>query len=114
MKCGLPKEGHLHDADPPQLDLAGKRWRRRGDQEALLVGRDPDNDLAVVQVDPNGTYENSRSVGELLRPAALGDSDQVVIGENAVAIGSPLGLQQTVTAGMLLDRIWPDAARARK
>ena len=84
--------------DATQLNVT---FSNRATVPAKLVGRDPDNDLAVVQVDPNGTYENARSVGELLRPAALGDSDQVVIGENAVAIGSPLGLQQTVTAGIV-------------
>jgi S1-C subfamily serine protease len=68
---------------------------------ATLVGRDPDNDLAVVRVDPNATGSNGQAVRTLLRPVTLGDSDQIVIGEEAVAIGAPLGLQQTVTAGIV-------------
>jgi S1-C subfamily serine protease len=36
-----------------------------------------------------------------LRPVVPGDSDRVTIGEDAIAIGSPLGLQQTVTAGIV-------------
>ena len=68
---------------------------------AKLLGRDPDNDLAVIQVDLNGTDDAGRSVRSLIKPAALGDSDQVLIGESAIAIGSPLGLQQTVTEGIV-------------
>jgi 2-alkenal reductase len=84
--------------DATQLNVT---FSNRATVPAQLVGRDPDNDLAVVRVDPNATYQGSRSIQELLRPAALGDSDQVVIGEDAIAIGSPLGLQQTVTAGIV-------------
>jgi 2-alkenal reductase len=68
---------------------------------ARLVGRDPDNDLAVIQVDPGGTDDQGRPVRDVLFPAVLADSDQVVIGNPAIAIGSPLGLQQTVTAGIV-------------
>lgn len=66
-----------------------------------LVGRDPDNDLAVIQVDPNGTDDKGRAVRDILRPVQLGDSNRIVIGEDSIAIGSPLGLQQTVTAGIV-------------
>jgi S1-C subfamily serine protease len=58
---------------------------------AELVGRDPDNDLAVIQV------SNPPS----MQPVALGDSDQLRIGQTALAIGSPLGLQQTLTQGIV-------------
>ncbi len=58
---------------------------------AELVGRDPENDLAVIRV------TNPPSV----QPVALGDSDQLRIGETALAIGSPLGLQQTLTQGIV-------------
>jgi 2-alkenal reductase len=68
---------------------------------ARLVGRDPDNDLAVIQVDPNGTDDRGRPIRELLFPATLADSDQVIIGSPAIAIGSPLGLQHSVTAGIV-------------
>jgi S1-C subfamily serine protease len=68
---------------------------------AQLLGRDPDNDLAVIQVDPNATDDEGRPIRDRLQPITLGDSDQVRIGEQAIAIGSPLGLQQSVTAGIV-------------
>jgi S1-C subfamily serine protease len=42
-----------------------------------------------------------------LRPVALGDSDDIRIGEQAIAIGSPMGLQQSVTAGIVSARRSP-------
>src|SRR5690349_16261914 len=68
---------------------------------ATLVGRDPDNDLAVILVNPSANRSNGRPVSEKLQPVTLGDSTQLQIGEPAIAIGSPLGLQQTVTAGIV-------------
>ncbi len=64
--------------------------------EALLVGTDPSNDLAVIKIKAEG-----------LPTVVLGDSDQLQVGELAVAIGNPLGeLSGTVTAGIIsaLDR----------
>lgn len=58
---------------------------------AETVGRDPATDLAVLKVeDVQG-----------LTVAALGDSDRVEVGEQVVAIGSPLGLARTVTEGIV-------------
>ena len=54
------------------------------------VGADPENDIAVVKVDKTG-----------LPAAQLGDSDRLAVGELAVAVGSPLGFQQTVTSGVV-------------
>ena len=68
---------------------------------ATLVGRDPENDLAVIKVDPAATNESGRAIKDLLKPATLGDSERIEIGEEAIAIGSPLGLQQTVTSGVV-------------
>ena len=64
--------------------------------DARIVGRDPASDLAVIQAeDVSG-----------LQPASLGGSDDLVVGQPVVAIGSPLGLQGTVTSGIIsaLDR----------
>ena len=72
--------------------------------QAELLGRDPDNDLAVIRVDPNATDSDGRPIADRIKPVTLGDSDQVTIGETAVAIGSPLGLQQTVTEGIVSAR----------
>ncbi|HEY8456376.1 MAG TPA: trypsin-like peptidase domain-containing protein [Actinopolymorphaceae bacterium] len=58
---------------------------------ARVVATDPKNDLAVVQAED---LEN-------LVPAKLGDSSKVRVGTPVVAIGSPQGLQGTVTAGIV-------------
>jgi serine protease Do len=65
-----------------------------GGQEipAHVVGRDPQTDLAVVRLErvPPG-----------LAVARLGNSDALEVGDWVLAIGSPLGLDQTVTAGIV-------------
>jgi len=59
---------------------------------ATVVGRDPKTDLAVLKVEaPAGS----------LPVAELGDSDKLRIGQWAIAIGSPFGLDRTVTAGIV-------------
>ena len=57
---------------------------------AELVGGDPDTDLALLRVARTG-----------LTAGALGDSDTLQVGQIAIAIGNPLGLQTTVTAGIV-------------
>jgi S1-C subfamily serine protease len=59
---------------------------------AKVLGNDPATDVAVVKIDKPPAD---------LRPAALGDSDQVGVGDYALAIGNPLGLGQTVTMGIV-------------
>ena len=71
---------------------------------ATLLGRDPDNDLAVIQVDPNAADDQGGQVRTRLKAVTLGDSDSVTIGETAIAMGSPLGLAQTVTEGIVSAR----------
>jgi serine protease Do len=60
--------------------------------EAKVVGADPKSDLAVVKVDPGS---------ETLQVAKLGNSDALEVGEWVVACGSPFGLRQTVSAGIV-------------
>lgn len=62
-------------------------------QEARLVGADPRTDLALVKIEPDSS----------LSPAALGDSDGLLVGQQVIAIGNPLGLQfaRSVTAGVI-------------
>ncbi|MBS4104508.1 S1C family serine protease, partial [Tsukamurella paurometabola] len=57
---------------------------------AKLVGSDPATDVAVVKVSVDG-----------LQQITIGDSDQLVPGQPVVAIGSPRGLRQTVTTGVV-------------
>ncbi|MFC7592784.1 S1C family serine protease [Nonomuraea antimicrobica] len=56
-----------------------------------IVGRDPGSDLAVVK--PEETFGTPE--------ITLGNSDQVVVGDPVIAIGSPLGLTGTVTTGIV-------------
>lgn len=63
---------------------------------AVLVGTDAETDVALLRIEATG-----------LQPAEMGDSDQLVVGQTAVAIGNPLGqLGGTVTNGIIsaLDR----------
>ncbi len=62
----------------------------KSSHKAKLVGTDPLTDLAVVKID-----------AEDLPVAALGNSDNVQVGEWVLAIGNPLGLTSTVTAGII-------------
>jgi S1-C subfamily serine protease len=58
--------------------------------KAQVLYSDEAMDLAVIKIDAQG-----------LKAVALGDSDQVNVGEIAIAIGNPLGLDQTVTSGIV-------------
>jgi len=58
---------------------------------AKLTGEDRESDLAVIQI----------NAGHRLPAATLGDSNQLHVGQNVVTIGSPFGLDDTVTAGIV-------------
>ncbi|MEV6694226.1 trypsin-like peptidase domain-containing protein [Micromonospora sp. NPDC051196] len=62
--------------------------------QAEIVGTDPKTDLAVLKA--NGVSE--------LKAATFGDSDAMQVGDQVLALGSPLGLQGSVTAGILSAR----------
>jgi Do/DeqQ family serine protease len=58
--------------------------------EAKLIGKDPETDVAVVQIKADN-----------LKALSMADSDKVEVGDYVVAIGSPFGLRQTVTSGIV-------------
>ncbi|HMN62532.1 MAG TPA: trypsin-like peptidase domain-containing protein, partial [Anaerolinea sp.] len=59
---------------------------------ATLVGADPDSDLAVIKVDVST---------DMLHPVTLADSTQVKVGQLAIALGNPFGLENTMTVGIV-------------
>ena len=64
--------------------------------DAKIIGRSPVYDIAVLEVEEDND----------LRPASIGSSRRMHVGDTVVAIGSPLGLSSTVTSGIVsaLDR----------
>jgi serine protease Do len=76
----------VEDADQIKVKLAnGKEY------EGKVVGRDPKTDLALIKINASSD----------LQPLTLGNSDDLKVGSWVVAIGSPFGLEQTLTAGIV-------------
>ncbi|MFG3438997.1 S1C family serine protease [Nonomuraea sp. NPDC047897] len=67
------------------------QFHNRKTTTGRIVGRDPGSDLAVVK--PEETFGTPE--------ITLGNSDQVVVGDPVIAVGSPLGLSGTVTTGIV-------------
>jgi serine protease Do len=89
----MSKEGYIltnnhvvEGADQIKVKLAGGK-----EFEGKVVGRDPKTDLALVKIEGNAD----------LQPLKLGNSDDLKVGNWVVAVGSPFGLEQTVTAGIV-------------
>ena len=59
---------------------------------AILVGQDPDTDIAILRID---------APAEQLEPIAWGDSQSLQVGQRIYAIGNPFGLERTMSAGMI-------------
>jgi serine protease Do len=76
----------IEGADEIKVSLADDK-----EFDAEIVGRDPNTDLALIKI---------KGASDLV-PLKLGDSDKLAVGSWVVAIGSPFGLQQTVTAGIV-------------
>jgi Do/DeqQ family serine protease len=77
---------HVIDgAEEIRVELSNNRG-----YDAKLIGDDPRSDLAVLKIDAND-----------LPMLTLGDSDHVRVGDVALAVGNPLGIGQTVTAGII-------------
>ena len=73
-------------------DYVKVRSLDRREFEAKVVGSDPDTDVAVIKIEPNG---------KTLPPATLGSSSRIQVGDWVLALGNPLGLDFTVTAGIV-------------
>lgn len=78
----------VEKADRIKVRMAGDPTN---EYDAKLIGFDRETDLAVIKVD----------AGKKLTAAKIGNSDAVQVGDWAVAIGSPFGLEATVTAGII-------------
>jgi putative serine protease PepD len=92
----LDDHGHVITNNHVVADATGAGELKVLDQhgtkhDAKIIGRSPVYDIAVLEV--------SRSKG--LRPAAIGSSQNLRVGDTVVAIGSPLGLSSTVTSGIV-------------
>src|SRR5688572_22161629 len=87
-------EGHIvtnqHVVDGVQT--VSVRFWDGSTYDGTVVGSDPSTDLAVVKVD---------APANVLEPLALGNSDDLTVGEPVVALGSPFGLEGTVTSGIV-------------
>ncbi len=59
---------------------------------AEVIGRDPKTDLALIKVEPEAGFP---------KPAQLGDSDTVAVGDWVMALGNPFGLSHSVTVGII-------------
>jgi putative serine protease PepD len=75
------------------------------ERTARVVGSDSTNDIALLQVE---------SMPSDIPAVTLGDSDAIAVGETAIAIGSPFGLEQTVTQGIIsaINRDWAGSSSA--
>ena len=74
-------------------EATGVKVKLYGDEteyEAKVVGSDEQTDLAVIKIEKTG-----------LTAAEIGDSDSVQVGEFAMAIGNPLGLQSSISCGIV-------------
>jgi len=89
----MSREGYIltnnhvvEDADQIKVKLTnGKEY------DGKIIGRDPKTDLALIKIKASSD----------LQPLNLGNSDDLKVGSWVVAVGSPFGLEQTVTAGIV-------------
>lgn len=77
----------VEQADHIKVRLTGDKT----EYKAKLIGSDPEIDIAVLKID----------VGKPLQPIKVGNSESVQVGDWAVAIGAPFGLETSVTAGIV-------------
>ena len=90
----IDSDGHIvtNDHVVENADSVSVRFWNGNTYDASVVGTDPSTDLAVIKVD---------APSSVLHPVSLGDSSSVQVGDPVVAIGSPFGLEETVTSGIV-------------
>jgi len=100
----IDEQGHIltnfhviEDADAVTVSFGGDK-----SYPARVVGRDPDTDLAVLQVN---------APRDVLKIVPLGDSDKLVVGQKVLAIGNPFRLDRTLTTGVISGLQRPIQAR---
>ena len=71
-------------------NLKVKLYNDETEYDAKVIGSDAQTDLAVIKIEKTG-----------LTAAELGDSDAVQVGEFAMAVGNPLGLQSSISCGII-------------
>jgi len=101
---------HVVQSAPSQGSAARVTLSSGTTWDAALVGAEPDKDLAVLRIDSrSGAVAQGRGGGGgasptpslQLRPLQVGSSHSLQVGQRVFAIGSPFGLDQTLTAGIV-------------
>lgn len=78
---------------------------------AKVVGTDPYGDIAVLQISENNTQQVGQ-ISSTLKPFVIGNSSDLEVGDQAIAIGNPFGLSDTMTTGIIsgIGRLIPATA----
>ena len=82
-------------SDPTAIKEADEVFVEFGDHNqvpAEIVGFDPNADVALIKIDPDGLD---------VKPIELGDSDQLAVGQPVAAIGSPFGQERSLSTGII-------------
>ena len=66
----------------------------RNTYTAKVVGKDPYNDIAVLQIIDDFSNQN-------VNPLSIGNSSEIEVGQQVIAIGNPLGFSNTMTTGIV-------------
>jgi serine protease Do len=75
----------IADMDTVTVKVKNREYR------AKIIGSDPLSDIALLKIDGSGNFQ----------PVYFGDSDRVKVGDMAIAIGNPFGLDRTITSGII-------------
>lgn len=97
----------IHGSESVKIKLRDGRWTK----DVWLLAKNDHYDLALLGIDPDELHEQGVEEGEgegeaddELTSLSLGDSDDISTGEQVVAIGNPLGLEYTLTDGIVSAR----------